>query len=172
MLIALALDFVPDAVDKAVHHAEQSKRVLELKLAQLEGLGEGEGDKEKVAKEIKDIKELLGDVEMKVRVLFSLPLSLSLLLLPRALIPSEQIEDLKVVPEEAPKTDKDLALEAFLLHAVSPSKTKGIVNNLNSLVKKKKVVAVPVDSENGELKRKAEEEVAKEGEGEKKAKSS
>ncbi|KAM0749843.1 hypothetical protein T439DRAFT_40821 [Meredithblackwellia eburnea MCA 4105] len=66
MLIALALDFVPNAVDRAVSHAEKAKSVLLLKLEQLEGLKEGERT-EKDEREIKDIKELVGDVDMKVR---------------------------------------------------------------------------------------------------------
>lgn len=54
-----------------------------------------------------------------------------------------QIEDLKVVPEEAPKTDAEQALEAMIRSATGPAQTKGLVNNLNSLVKKKKPAAPP-----------------------------
>lgn len=66
MLIALALDFVPDSVDRAVSHAEKAKAVLLLKLAQLEGIKDKDKT-EKDTKEIADIKELMGDVDMKVR---------------------------------------------------------------------------------------------------------
>ena len=63
MLIALALDFVPDAVGRAVEHAEKAKEVLSLKVAQLEGLDkQSELDK----KELVQIRELMGDVDMKV----------------------------------------------------------------------------------------------------------
>lgn len=63
MLIALALDFVPDAVGRAVEHAEKAKQVLLLKVAQLEGLkSPTETDK----KEAGQIRELIGDVDMKV----------------------------------------------------------------------------------------------------------
>lgn len=64
MLIALALDFIPDSVDRAVDHAEKAKAVLLLKLEQLEKIEE---KSEKDQKEIVDIKELMGDVDMKVR---------------------------------------------------------------------------------------------------------
>lgn len=76
-----------------------------------------------------------------------------------------QIEDLKVVPAEAPKTESELTLEAFIRDATGPGKTQGIINNLNSLVKRKKPVAVPVveaEASGSGLKRKAEDE----GEGE------
>lgn len=63
MLIALALDFIPDSVDRAVNHAEKAKAVLLLKLEQLEKI-EDKSDKDQ--KEIVDIKELMGDVDMKV----------------------------------------------------------------------------------------------------------
>lgn len=68
MLIALALDFVPDAVDRAVCHAEQAKAVLVLKLEQLDKLDESERT-EKDDREAANIKELMKDVDMKVRVL-------------------------------------------------------------------------------------------------------
>lgn len=63
MLIALALDFVPDAVSRAVDHAEKARAVLLLKVKQLE---EVEGKGERDLKEIQDIMELMGDVDMKV----------------------------------------------------------------------------------------------------------
>lgn len=67
MLIALALDFIPDSVDRAVEHAEKAKAVLLLKLEQLEGLSKEERG-EKDEKEMTDIRELMGDVDMKVRL--------------------------------------------------------------------------------------------------------
>ncbi len=48
-----------------------------------------------------------------------------------------QIEDLKTVPEEAPKSAADLALEA-LMRGKASADGPVVVNNLNSLVKKKK----------------------------------
>ena len=66
MLIALALDFVPNGTERAVEHAEQAKGVLVLKLAELEQAPEADRD-DKVKREIDDIKGLLGDVDMKVR---------------------------------------------------------------------------------------------------------
>lgn len=63
MLIALALDFVPDAVERAVGHAEKAKKVLALKVDQLEKL-ENPSDVDK--KELAQIIELMGDVDMKV----------------------------------------------------------------------------------------------------------
>lgn len=67
MLIALALDFVPDAVGRAVEHAEKAKAVLLLKKAQLEAIPKEERT-ERDEKEIIQITELMGDVEMKVRL--------------------------------------------------------------------------------------------------------
>ncbi len=64
MLIALALDFVPDAVARAVEHAEKAKEVLALKIEQLEQL---ESPSELDKRELAQIKELIGDVDMKVR---------------------------------------------------------------------------------------------------------
>lgn len=69
MLIALALDFVPGAVGRAVEHAEKAKAVLLLKKAQLEGIPKEERT-ERDEKEIIQITELMGDVEMKVRSFF------------------------------------------------------------------------------------------------------
>ena len=77
----------------------------------------------------------------------------------------DQIEDLKVVPEAAPKTEAEKTMEALILKAAGPVKAAGIVNNLNSFVKKKKPTPVPVASGSGSAavsgsggeKRKAEE---------------
>ena len=52
--------------------------------------------------------------------------------------------------EEAPKSATDLALDAFLATAAAKGiPTSGVINNLNSLVKKKKaaVVAPEVNAE-------------------------
>lgn len=68
MLIALALDFVPNANDRAVSHAEKAKKVLLLKLDELEQVGEQERD-DKTKREIEDIKGLMGDVDMKVGII-------------------------------------------------------------------------------------------------------
>ena len=68
MLIALALDFVPNANDRAVSHAEKAKKVLLLKLDELEQVGEHERD-DKTKREIEDIKGLMGDVDMKVGII-------------------------------------------------------------------------------------------------------
>ncbi|KAM0786536.1 hypothetical protein ACM66B_001993 [Microbotryomycetes sp. NB124-2] len=114
MLCALALDFLPDSVSRAVKHAERAKDVLLLKLAHLE---KTENKTERDVKEIADIKDLLGDVDMK-------------------------IEDLKVVPEELPKTEAEKRLDELLKGSGGVSAT-GAVNNLNSLVKKKAKSAVP-----------------------------
>ena len=166
MLIALALDFVPDSIDRAVSHAEKAKAVLLLKLEQLEGIKDEEKtDKDK--KEITDIKELMGDVDMKV----SLPdcrLLCSFTYLARR---CEQIEDLKVVPEEAPKTESEKRLDE-LLKGAADAKASGVVNNLNSLVKKKKKVVDTVEEvvEEGKGKRKADEPVAEGSSEEKRAK--
>ncbi|SCZ87418.1 BZ3500_MvSof-1268-A1-R1_Chr2-2g04884 [Microbotryum saponariae] len=124
MLIALAYDMIPDSVPQAVHHAEQSKAVLLTKLAELEkaqkeGGDAGAGD-DRVQKEIIDIKELIGELE-------------------------EKIEDLKFVPEEAPKTEAEKQIDALLQNSNFTNALKsGQVNNLNSLVKKKKLPAAPV----------------------------
>lgn len=72
MLIALAYDFIPDSVDRAVSHAEQSKAVLLLKLKELEEVEESKRS-ETEKREIVDIKELMGDLDMKVRSARSLP---------------------------------------------------------------------------------------------------
>ncbi|KAG0659814.1 hypothetical protein C6P46_005017 [Rhodotorula mucilaginosa] len=115
MLIALALDFVPNANDRAVSHAEKAKKVLLLKLDELEQVGEPERD-DKTKREIEDIKGLMGDVDMK-------------------------IEDLKTVPVAPAPTATDTALEAFLRQStatMSSASASGEVNDLTSLVKKKK----------------------------------
>jgi hypothetical protein len=86
MLIALALDFVPDATARAVSHAQKAKEVLLLKIAELEKTLNGEGEKEekeKAKREVEDIKSLMGDVDMKVRLSsssFSPPFPTSFLL--------------------------------------------------------------------------------------------
>lgn len=67
MLIALALDFVPNGNDRAVSHAERAKKVLLLKLDELERVKEEDRD-DKAKREIEDIKGLMGDVDMKVRL--------------------------------------------------------------------------------------------------------
>ncbi|KAK4049194.1 DNA-dependent ATPase mgs1 [Microbotryomycetes sp. JL201] len=110
MLCALALDFLPDSVSRAVKHAERAKDVLLLKLAQLE---KAEHKTERDNKEIADIKDLLGD-----------------------------IEDLKVVPEELPKTEAERRLDE-LLKGSGAGSASGAVNNLNSLVKKKAKSTAP-----------------------------
>ena len=69
MLIALALDFVPDAVDRAVDHAEKARAVLLLKLAFLEKI-EKTKRTDKDEREISDIKEIMSDVDMKVGPLY------------------------------------------------------------------------------------------------------
>lgn len=63
MLIALALDNLPDSVDRAVKHAKMAKDVLLLKIEHLE-TSENQTDKD--VKEIADIKDLMGDLDMKV----------------------------------------------------------------------------------------------------------
>lgn len=69
MLIALALDFVPDKVAEAVQHAEKAKAVLVLRLAFLDGSEEKDDErKTKDAREAAQIRELMGDVDMKVRL--------------------------------------------------------------------------------------------------------
>lgn len=65
MLMALALDNVPDAVARAVDHAEKSKAILLLKLEHLNGLADAQTDTDR--KEIVDITELMVDVDNKVR---------------------------------------------------------------------------------------------------------
>ncbi|GAA6036740.1 hypothetical protein JCM8097_003454 [Rhodosporidiobolus ruineniae] len=115
MLMALALDFVPDATSRAVSHAEKAKEVLKLKLSELEKTAEGERS-EKERKEIEDIKGLMGDVDMK-------------------------IEDLRTIPTAPAPTASDAALEALLrgsLGAVASASASGTVNDLTGLVKKKK----------------------------------
>ncbi|BGP17534.1 hypothetical protein JCM10213_004076 [Rhodosporidiobolus nylandii] len=120
MLIALALDFVPNATERAVKHAMQAKEVLQLKLEQLRGVAEKD---EKVKKEIEDIEGLMGDVDMK-------------------------IEDLRTVPTAPAPTASDSALEALLrdsMSAVANATASGTVNDLTGLVKKKKKpAAAPV----------------------------
>ncbi|KAK4055843.1 hypothetical protein OIO90_003098 [Microbotryomycetes sp. JL221] len=108
MLCALAYDFLPDSTSRAVKHAEQAKDVLLLKLDHLEKV---EPQTEKETKEIDDIKDLMGALD-------------------------EKIEDLKIVPEEAPKTEAERKLDELLQGAGNLS-ASGAVNNLNSLVKKK-----------------------------------
>lgn len=65
MLIALALENLPDSIDKAVKHAELAKDVLLHKIEQLDKL---QDKTEKDTKEIADIKDLMGDLDMKVRM--------------------------------------------------------------------------------------------------------
>ncbi|GAA5827466.1 hypothetical protein JCM11251_003823 [Rhodosporidiobolus azoricus] len=120
MLIALALDFVPNKVSDAVKHAMMAKEVLVLKLQELEKVEEGKRE-EKAKREIEDIKGLMGDVDMK-------------------------IEDLKTVPTAPAPTASDSALEALLrgsMSAMQSATASGQVNNLNSLVKKKKKPVEP-----------------------------
>ncbi|GAA5926342.1 Hif1p [Sporobolomyces koalae] len=115
MLIALALEFLPNQIGRAVSHAEKAKSVLVLRLQQLESKpDDNKTDKDK--REIVDINELLGDVDNK-------------------------IEDLKTVPTEPAPSASDLALESFLRSATGAApagSTSAPVNDLNSLVKKKK----------------------------------
>jgi hypothetical protein len=130
MLIALALDNLPDSVDKAVKHAELAKDVLLLKIEQLDKL---EKKTEKDAKEIADIKDLMGDLDMKVRA--TQPRIEPWLAHIRV---RPQIEDLKCVPVEAPKTEAEKRLDELLKGAAANgAASSGVVNNLNSLVKKK-----------------------------------
>ncbi|GAA6010082.1 hypothetical protein JCM10207_007550 [Rhodosporidiobolus poonsookiae] len=115
MLIALALDFVPNATSRAVSHAEKAKDVLLQKIAQLEQVPEGERD-EKNRREVEDIRGLMGDVDMK-------------------------IEDLRTVPTAPAPSAADSALEALLrdsMGAVASAAASGQVNDLTGLVKKKK----------------------------------
>ncbi|SCV70279.1 BQ2448_1673 [Microbotryum intermedium] len=125
MLIALAYDMIPDSVPQAVHHAEQSKAVLVTKLAELEKAEAENGDAgadDRIQKEIVDIKVLIGELE-------------------------EKIEDLKFVPEEAPKTEAEKQIDALLQNSNFTNALKsGQVNNLNSLVKKKKQPTAPAGS--------------------------
>ncbi|GAA5999803.1 uncharacterized protein JCM10292_003751 [Rhodotorula paludigena] len=118
MLIALALDFVPNATSRAVSHAEKAKGVLVLKLAELEKVPEQERE-DKAKREIEDIRSLMGDVDMK-------------------------IEDLRTVPEAPAPTAADSALEALLRqssNAMASAAASGSINDLTSLVKKKKKAA-------------------------------
>ncbi|GAA5889679.1 hypothetical protein JCM6882_007101 [Rhodosporidiobolus microsporus] len=115
MLIALALDFVPNATSRAVKHAMLAKDVLVLKLKELEKVEEGKRE-EKARREIEDIKGLMGDVDMK-------------------------IEDLRTVPVAPTPTASDSALEALLrgsMSAMQSATASGQVNDLTGLVKKKK----------------------------------
>ncbi|POY75299.1 hypothetical protein BMF94_1670 [Rhodotorula taiwanensis] len=116
MLIALALDFVPNGNDRAVLHAEKAKKVLLLKLDELEAVKEGDRD-DKTKREIEDIKGLMGDVDMK-------------------------IEDLRTVPVAPAPSAADSALEAFLRQSSATLRADPAapVNDLSSLVKKKKKV--------------------------------
>ncbi|GAA6060568.1 hypothetical protein JCM10212_006803 [Sporobolomyces blumeae] len=157
MLIALALEFIPSSTGRAVSHAEKAKGVLILKLDELEKK-EDKSDKDK--REIEDIKGLLGDVDNK-------------------------IEDLKTIPTAPEPSASDLALEQFLRQATgvgASSAGPAPVNDLTSLVKKKKKVEPtaepstqttpsvksdvkvedPADAD-GKGKRKAEDEMEKEG---------
>ncbi|GAA5820584.1 hypothetical protein JCM3770_007166 [Rhodotorula araucariae] len=115
MLIALALDFVPNATARAVSHAEKAKGVLLLRLAELERVPAEERE-DKAKREIEDIKSLMGDVDMK-------------------------IEDLRTVPEAPAPTAADAALEALLRQSqgvMAQAAASGSVNDLTSLVKRKK----------------------------------
>lgn len=76
MLIALALEFLPNQISRAVSHAEKAKSVLALRLAELER--DDNDDDKKHEKEIVDLKELIRDVDMKAS---SLSLSLNAALL-------------------------------------------------------------------------------------------
>ncbi|BGO92599.1 hypothetical protein NBRC10512_004303 [Rhodotorula toruloides] len=174
MLTALALEFVPNATSRAVSHAEKAKSVLVSKLAELEGVPEAERE-DKVRREIEDIKGLMGDVDMK-------------------------IEDLRTIPTAPAPTSTDSALEALLRQsssAMAEAAASGAVNDLTGLVKRKKkvvpvpgvveehlaggaegkggeeenvVVVKPVKGDEGEGKRKAEKEGAEEGQETKKVK--
>ncbi|GAA5852323.1 hypothetical protein JCM5353_006048 [Sporobolomyces roseus] len=159
MLIALASEFLPQGtgLTRAVSHAEKAKSVLVLRVSELEAQSEADkSDKDK--KEIENIRELLGDVDNK-------------------------IEDLKTVPTEPEPSASDKALEDFLRQATGVN-SSAPVNDLNSLVKKKKKpISTPaagvvkkeeapiegtVVEEDGQGKRKAEEPVGKEEESEEK----
>ncbi|GAA5868053.1 hypothetical protein JCM1840_003667 [Sporobolomyces johnsonii] len=147
MLIALALDFVPNATGRAVSHAEKAKGVLLLKLEQLENKDEAQRT-EKEKREIDDIKGLMGDVDMK-------------------------IEDLKTIPVAPAPSAADRALEELLRGAVGASagSSSGTVNDLTSLVKKKKKAPVAAPSPAAAAEAKGEESVkAEEEEGEGKGK--
>ncbi|BGP56357.1 hypothetical protein JCM8202_000367 [Rhodotorula sphaerocarpa] len=149
MLIALALDFVPNGNDRAVSHAERAKKVLLLKLDELERVKEEDRD-DKAKREIEDIKGLMGDVDMK-------------------------IEDLRTVPVAPAPTASDSALEAFLRQSTAALRAGGEggepapVNDLSSLVKKKKkapeAAAAPVvgGGAEGEVKPEVKAEAAAEG---------
>ncbi|GAA5833192.1 hypothetical protein JCM3766R1_001432 [Sporobolomyces carnicolor] len=128
MLIALALEFLPNQISRAVSHAEKAKSVLALRLAELER--DDNDDDKKHEKEIVDLKELIRDVDMK-------------------------IEDLKTVPTAPAPSAADFALEQFLRQAtgISSSSAGAVpVNDLNSLVKKKKKkpTTAVVDGDEGE----------------------
>ncbi|BGP25723.1 histone-binding protein [Rhodotorula toruloides] len=119
MLTALALEFVPNATSRAVAHAEKAKSVLVAKLDELERVPDDERE-DKTRREIEDIKGLMGDVDMK-------------------------IEDLRTVPTAPTPTATDSALEALLRQsssAMAQAAASGSVNDLTGLVKKKKK-AVP-----------------------------
>ncbi|GAA5884722.1 hypothetical protein JCM16303_005246 [Sporobolomyces ruberrimus] len=148
MLIALALEFAPgNPIERAVSHAEKAKGVLVLKLGELERKEEAEKtDKDK--KEIENLKELIVDV-------------------------SNKIEDLKTVPEQPTVSAADRALEDFLRQATGVGANPSApVNDLNSLVKKKKK-PTPTATEASTPKEAAEtvkaEEVEEEGKGKRKA---
>ncbi|GAA5949096.1 hypothetical protein JCM3765_004010 [Sporobolomyces pararoseus] len=153
MLIALALEFIPNQLNRSINHAEKSKSVLVMRLKELENKvqqqkqGEGKDDKdedkenEKDLKEIQDLKELIKDVD-------------------------DKIEDLKTVPTAPEPSTSDLALQDYLRQAAlggGGSTTSLPVNDLNSLVKKKKKQPTTTTTEvqvegKGKGKRKAEEQ--------------
>jgi HAT1-interacting factor 1 len=64
LMIALALEFIPDQTSRSVSHAEKAKSVLVLRLNELESKGDEADEKEK--KEIQNLKELIVDVDNKV----------------------------------------------------------------------------------------------------------
>ncbi|GAA6025526.1 hypothetical protein JCM11491_000526, partial [Sporobolomyces phaffii] len=64
MMLALALEFLPDQTPRAVSHAEKAKSVLVVRLRELEAKDTA-AITERERKEVQDLKELIVDVENK-----------------------------------------------------------------------------------------------------------
>lgn len=154
LMIALTLEYAPGEsnIAKSLEHAGLAKEVLKLKLSNLQEL---ETKSKEDEGEIKDIEEVIVDLDEKVGHLLSRTNRCDV-----EKKYDQQIEDLKLAPQIAEETEKDKKLNELLGSTLLPSDTP--VTDLGSLglVKKKKPPATTPSTSNGSSsndKRKAEE---------------
>lgn len=133
LLIALAYDFVPNVGPaKAIEHAELAQTHMRAKLASLAALRDAGTATARDLDEIVDIEGVMGEL-------------------------NEKVEELKTVPQEHEQTPQERALEEYLskmphLRQGMGSGPSGlgdaaVVNDLNTLVKKKKAPAPATNME-------------------------